>query len=298
MIENLAIKGGGVKGVAYVGALYELEKANLYHPLKRIAGTSTGSLLATMISVGYSVPQIEELMLSIQFKQFLKGWNPIRIFNKYGLYSGDYLLSFAKSVLNKSPLGLTEDATFDDLYNAGGKDLFTFSCNTTMHDVSEFSRYKTPKVKIAEAVRASMSIPFFFKAWKFKDNNPDDHIYVDGGIIYNYPLSLFDDARFNTDANVNFKSIGLYLYTKNKHKAILLNYKTPIFFAKELFESLIETQDYIILKDREQVQRSILIDDLQIPATDFNITTKQLKDLMASGRAGAKEFIDQLTVKN
>jgi len=46
MIKNLALKGGGVKGVAYVGAIKELDKANLYNGIERVSGTSAGALMS------------------------------------------------------------------------------------------------------------------------------------------------------------------------------------------------------------------------------------------------------------
>jgi NTE family protein len=296
MIENLAIKGGGVKGVAYVGALEELDRANLFQFIKRVSGTSAGALMAAMICVGYTVPQIKELMLSIQFKKFEKGWNPFRIFTKYGIHNGKYILEFAKKVVTNSPLGLNADVSFEDLQNKGGKELYIFSCNTSMRDITEFSFYNTPKVAIAEAIRASMSIPYYFKAWKFSNNIPDDHLYVDGGIAYNYPLSFFDDNRFNTFENVNFNSIGLFLYSNTERKPVSLKYNTPVYFSKELFEALLSAQDFIILRDKEQIQRSILIDDLGFSATDFNISQENLLQLMQSGRDAAKEFIEKLNL--
>ena len=299
VIKNLAIKGGGVKGVAYVGALRELHKANLFNYIQRFSGTSAGALLAGMICAGYNVDEIEKLMMGIQFEKFKKGWNPFRIFTGYGLYSGKYILDFVHKFLNDSPLNkinphplhLTAKTTFMDMKKAGCKELYVFACNTNMHDVTEFSADKTPHVVVAEAIRASMSIPYFFKAWKFSDNNPNDHIYIDGGVVYNYPLTFFDHDRFNEMEHENFESIGLYLYTPKRVNKMPLRFFQVFFFTKHLFESLLETQDYVILQDKEQLQRSIMIDDLKIPATDFNITPHQLNSLIESGSQAAKKYI-------
>jgi NTE family protein len=298
-IKNLAIKGGGVKGVAYVGAIRELHKANLFNNIQRFSGTSAGALLAGMICAGYDVDEIEKLMMSIQFAKFKRGWSPFRIFTGYGLYSGKYILDFVHNFLTHSPLNkinppslqLTARATFMDMKKAGCKELYVFACNTSMHDVTEFSADKTPHVLVAEAIRASMSIPYFFKAWKFSGNNPNDHIYIDGGVVYNYPLTFFDHDRFNKMEHENFESIGLYLYTPKRVNKVPLRFFQVFFFTKHLFESLLETQDYVILQDKEQLQRSIMIDDLKIPATDFNITHDQMSNLIESGSRAAKKYI-------
>jgi len=295
MFKNLAIKGGGVKGVAYVGALEELDKAGLFTPIQRVSGTSAGALMACMVCAGYDVPGIRKLMMSIRFNKFKSGWNPIRIFTRYGLYNGDYILRFVRGVLAGSPRGLKGDATFADLRKAGCKDLYVFACNTNMHKVKEFSVVKTPDVQVAYAVRASMSIPLYFKAWQFPGGHPNNHIYIDGGVVYNYPLSFFDDARFNSEPHVNFESMGLYLWSKMPQEGMPLKFTHPVYFTGQLVESLLATQDYVILQDKEQRQRSVMIDDLEIPATDFNITETQKQQLMESGRAGAKDFISRLT---
>ncbi|MGK2864150.1 MAG: patatin-like phospholipase family protein [Chitinophagaceae bacterium] len=299
VIKNLAIKGGGVKGVAYVGAIKELHKAGLFTNIQRFSGSSAGALLACMICAGYNVDEIEELMRSIQFKKFKKGWNPLRIFTGYGLYSGKYILDFVRKFLRQSPfnktnpppLHLTSKSTFMDMKNAGCKELYVFACNTNMHDVTEFSADKTPHVMVAEAIRASMSIPYFFKAWKFTDNRPNDHIYIDGGVVYNYPLTFFDHDRFNKMEHENLESAGLYLFTPKRVNKTPLRFFQVFFFTKHLFESLLETQDYVVIQDKEQLQRSIMIDDLKIPATDFNITHDQMSNLIESGSRAAKKYI-------
>lgn len=310
MIKNLAIKGGGVKGIAYVGALQVLDKQGLFQPIERVAGTSAGALMALMICCGYDVPGIEKLMRSIEFEKFRSGWNPLRLFTSYGLHSGDYILQFARQVLAGSPLGLDGNATFADMQDRGCRKLYVFSCNINTQEIREFSIDKSPEQSVAEAVRASMSIPFFFKAFKF--TRGDDHIYVDGGTIYNYPLSLFDNKRrFQYDGIVNMESLGLYLtsvhldeagqirYEDGKLKRLerraknRLRFNQFFHFSKDVFESMVDSQDVVILDDNEQVTRSILINDLGYPATDFSLQKHDLDALVQSGKTGAEQYIQR-----
>ena len=292
MIKNLALKGGGVKGVAYVGAIKELDKAGLFDPIERVAGTSAGALMACMICAGYSVPEIEQLMRNISFNKFKSGWNPFMIISRFGLYTGDYIISFTEELLKKSSRNLKAHATFMDLRNAGCRDLYVFACNTGTHSIHEFSADQTPHCSVAEAVRASMSIPFFFKGWTFKHHGNKEHIFIDGGVVYNYPLSFFDDNRF-TEADINPESIGLYLHSTAKPKNIPFRLGKPFFFSRHLFESIMDAQDDLLFRDREQMARSVLIDDLGLSATDFNITDDQKNALIASGSTAAQDFISK-----
>lgn len=296
MIRNLAIKGGGVRGIAFVGALRELDGANLLNGIERVAGTSAGSMVAAMICAGYSVDEIEQLMHSLDFKKFEEEFNPLRIATHYGLYGGDYILDFVHQFLQDAAKHLNADSTFLQLRNAGGKDLYVFASDLNSFSVTEFSADKTPGVKVAEAVRASMSIPIFFKAWKFSDGQPTDHIYVDGGVIFNYPLTFFDDPRFYAgNEGENTESLGLYLYSKQKKEKRELSFDQLMHYARHLFETMLSSQDVGFEEDLSQMKRSVMIDDLGILSTDFHLTPDDMKNLVASGSEGTKLFLKKMS---
>lgn len=294
MIRNLAIKGGGVRGIAFVGALRELASKNILDGITRVAGTSAGSMVAAMICAKYSVDEIEELMHSLDFAKFEDAKNPLRIVTHYGLYAGDYILEFVRNFLDSSPATLNAESTFLDLRNSGSRDLYVFASDLNTFSVTEFSADKTPLVKIAEAVRASMSIPVFFKAWQFSDGQPTNHLYVDGGLVFNYPLTFFDHPRFHTgNGEVNEESLGLYLQTKQVPEERELAFDEVMHYARHLFETMLNSQDIDFAEDDSQVRRSIMIDDLGILSTDFHISSDDMKKLVLSGAEGTRLFFEK-----
>jgi NTE family protein len=294
ILKNLAIKGGGVRGIAYVGALQVLEEKRLLEGIERVAGTSAGALVAGMLCAGYNSEQIHGWMRKLDFKKFKAGWNPFRILRSYGLYSGDYILHFIHSFLKDSPKKIQADTTFEKMADAGCKKLYTFACDLNLHAVSEFSVDKTPQVVVAEAIRASMSIPLFFKAWQFTDGIPNDHLYVDGGIAFNYPLLFFDDKRFtsNTDL-ICEEAFGLFLYDVNGKRKNNIAKNTPERYFKVLFETLMETQNIDFSFDSAEIRRTIIIDGLGVPATDFNLSEDIMDNLIASGRDCTLKFLEK-----
>lgn len=328
MLKNLALKGGGVKGIAYVGALKELDARGHFRTLERVSGTSAGALVALMVALQLSPEQIEDLMKGLNFKSFKSGWNPLRIFTKYGLYSGDEILKFIHKCYKASSLKLDDNASFSDFVKAGGKDIIVFASNLNQRNINEFSNFNTPDCIVAEAVRASMSIPFFFKSWQFSNGIPNDHIYVDGGVMFNYPLSFFDKPRFHDNPlALNRETIGLFLEPKRvyeefeenplepgipgkpKHKILkkivhLCHFRYNMWithYIKHLFESLMNSQDIELFEESHLVSRTIFIDDLGISATKFNLSDKDKNNLMESGRIGAKryfEYIESVTETN
>jgi NTE family protein len=289
-IKNLAIKGGGVLGIAYAGAVKALEENNILQNIEKVAGTSAGALCALLIALGYNAQEFNDIISNTDFKTFEDCKCYLRIPRKYGLYKGQTLLTWIQDKLTRKKL--SKEATFADLKNAGCKDLHVFAADLNMKGLKKFSFKHTPNVVVAEAVRASMSIPLFFEAWQFKNQNPNNHIYVDGGVIYNYPITAFDGKKdsvnvdsVNTDA-VNTATLGLFLtdFTdKNKIEPNKLELGHILKYIKILFETIQNTQNIDFHNDPEQRKRSVLIDNFGISATDFDITDDDKKKLSQSG---------------
>ena len=318
-VVNLALKGGGVKGIAYVGALKELNKRGHFKTVKRVSGTSAGALVALMIALKLSPEQIEDLMKDLDFRKFKKGWNPIRVLTKYGLYTGEEIFTFIEKCYHASPLMLDRKLTFQGLKEAGGRDLIVFASNLNENTLTEFSEHQTPDCIVAEAVRASMSIPIFFKGWKFTNSIPNDHIYVDGGVTFNYPLSFFDHPEFNEDPwTPNEETLGLFLQQQNVYEMFESNPLHPdkpvrrkshtfkkylnkfryygwiTTYFKHLFGTILNSQNIALYEESFLVRRTVFIDDLGISATKFNLTEKDKQNLMTAGRVGVERYFEFL----
>lgn len=293
MITNLAIEGGGVKGIAFVGALIALQEKGILQTIKNVAGTSAGALVATLFSLGYSIDDMQKFMRNLHFKKFAQGNNPFRLFTSYGLHSGDYILEFVYEAIAKSGKGLSKNATFLDFKMAGCLNLYVFATDVNQHLAVEFSEVNTPNVSVAEAVRASMSIPIYFKAWKFSNSIPNDHVYVDGGMLYNYPLTFFDSDRFNSlQEDVNYETVGLRFKAgapvRSRSK---LSFNTPFHYVRHLIDTLLQTQNIDYSFDSHQIKRSVIIDSLGISPTDFSLNTEDMNNLVASGKKCMEEFL-------
>ena len=219
IIENVAFKGGGVLGAAYAGALTALEEYKLighsggneptvYGNVKRVAGTSAGSICAALLALGHNAAEINALMSALKFTEFVDPTaNPL--FDGglcYGAAFLKWMQERVAQVLGKP------DATFTDLKKSVDndprfKDLHVFSHQVSSGRTFEFCEQSTPDVPIAQAVRASMSIPIFFVPWTFSGDlakrYPGD--FVDGGVAFNYPISAFDSGPNN------YLTLGLLL---------------------------------------------------------------------------------------
>jgi NTE family protein len=178
--------------------------------------------------------------------------------------------------------------------DAGCRDLFVFACDMNLHSIVEFSYDKTPEVVVAEAIRASMSIPLFFKAWQFRDSNPNNHIFLDGGVAFNYPLAFFDNERFAPGPDyINTQAYGLYLYDKSGNNEVDLRFSQPLKFLKQLLETLMNTQNIDIGFETAEGNRSIKIDGLDISGTDFKLSRTDMDRLIQSGSDCTKSFLEE-----
>ena len=288
MIKNLVFKGGGVLGIAYVGAIEALEESNVLSTIEKVAGTSAGAITAYLISLKYTSAEIKKIVNATDFKSFEDSLNPVRLFTSYGLYKGDKFLSWIKKITTDK--GLKENATFTDLKNAGFLDLHVFATDLNEKQLKRFSFLDTPNTIVVEAVRASMSIPLLFKAWKFTNSKPDNHIYVDGGMIYNFPMTVFD-----IDGKDNLNTIGFFLDNISGDNVINdLDYNHPAKFIGILFETLMDAQDINVKQDSEEESRTITIDDFGISSTNFSISNGDKTKLFNSGKNSAINYLNKL----
>ena len=285
-------EGGGVKGIAYAGALEVLSERGILDTIKRAAGTSAGAITATLVCLGYNAAEIKQAVFQMDFKQFEDGWDPLRIPTKYGLYKGDAFLNWLQKMIQSK--NLDENITFIELHQLGFRDLYVYATDLNQFNIKQFSYVDTPDAMVAEAVRASMSIPLFFKAWQFSNGVPDNHIYVDGGVVLNYPLNTFDTVTTPDDP----ETLGLYLYDYNNVKSpSALGYDDPVQYCKTLFETLLESQDIDFDTDPCLQKRTVRINDFGILATDFAITDAQKQQLYESGQQYTTSFLDNLSDK-
>ena len=230
--KNLVLEGGGVRGIAYAGALSTLEEKGVIAHIEKVAGSSVGSIAALMLSVGYTAKEIDSIMFKLSVQEFNDGKYGVvgkynRIKSDFGIYKGEYFEKWLQQLV-KFKTGNT-NLTFKDLHklalqNSTYKELYCTATNISKQQLEIFSVEKTPDMPIALAVRISGSIPLYYepialnnqyKKISRKDSTTFINYFVDGGMLCNYPISIFDTCRFNinplecTDLKFNKETLGL-----------------------------------------------------------------------------------------
>lgn len=272
MYGSLVFKGGGVRGIAYAGALQVLEQKGILQGIHRVAGTSAGAITAMLVALKYDAAGIREIVGNMDFSRLEDGWGPWRIPSHYGLYEGDAALDWLEANIAAK---MGHGATFADMRAKGYLDLHVVATNLDTQSPFIFSPDSTPNVQVSVAVRASMSIPLFFKAVQVPGIAGT---FVDGGVLMNYPISLFADA------------LGLYLTDFTPSSMPKIGWGNLARYVKSLFETLMNSQDDNIQADQEIMKRTVRIDGLGISATDFALTADMKINLFNSGVTCTEKF--------
>jgi NTE family protein len=327
--ENLVFEGGGVKGIAYVGALGELRKDIDFAKIKRIGGASAGAITALLVGLNYNQQETEKLLKEMDFNEFKDdSFGAVRdvgrFLYRFGVHKGDVFHTWARDAIEKKTK--SKDTTFGELkqmsHTDGFKDMYFIATNVSTGYSEVFSHETTPGMKIADAVRASMSIPFFFTPIILKrasdgsySESDDGHVYVDGGLINNFPVRLFDknkyiagitgDLAVDESYSVNEKTIGLRLEEstdidifKNPDAVKPIKYNTGniVSYILAISGIALNQQDSTHMESNDS-KRTIYIDSVGVRTTDFDLPSDKKQALIKSGENSVKSFFANLLAK-
>lgn len=321
LYKNLVFEGGGIRGIAYGGVIKELEGAGITPEIRRVAGTSVGSIIAVLLAVGYNGDEIINLVSATNFKKFADGcWGVFggsKMFVKqYGWYRGKKFTKWLEDMIEKKTGNA--NLTFAELHLLTLKnkymDLFVTGTNLSKQTSVIFSHETFPDMKIVNAVRISMSIPLFFSSVKIdnKGNFIDDKnadVMVDGGLASNFPIHIFDEKKYQIDSTasgsiddsifINYETLGIRL---DRAEQILFDKKNEGLAPYEI-ENLI---DYfgafytIVIENlnrhalvKEDWDRTISVNTLGIGPKIRNLSDKEKLNLINSGKKAVDEFLEK-----
>ena len=269
---NLVLEGGGVKGIAYGGALGVLDQQGILTKIERVAGTSAGAITAVLVALRYEPEQIRSLLYHLDFSQFEDGGGSglFRLLRRFGWYQGDYYLGLMRCLV----AGKTNDprSTFADLRRLQMRDLKVFTTDLDTRRGRELSYDASPDFEVALAARMSGSFPLFFAAVQ-----QDGDVYVDGGVLRNYPIDAFDERE-----GVNPATIGLLLENTSAPPVHTEVTDLPR-YGEALLESLLQVQTDALSTNLPDLERTAVLDDLGVSTLNFHLTDAQKQGLIRKG---------------
>jgi NTE family protein len=280
--------GGGIKGLALVGAYEEIEKRGFQ--FERVAGTSAGSIVAALIIAGYTSEEISKLLDELDLSKLLdarKSLIPLPfakwlfVYWKLGLYKGNELEKWIKEKLEVKGLKIFSDLPPQTL-RVIASDLSNGQMVVLPDDLVKYG-ISPDSFSIAKAIRMSCSIPYFFEPVKMRSID-GVNILVDGGVLSNFPMWLFDNENEQKTRPV----LGIKLsHSEYEHKKHEIRNSIQLFAA--LFETMKDAHDarYISKKHAKNI---IFIPTEGVLATEFQLTDEKKHALLQLGKDCAKQF--------
>lgn len=266
MYKYGVFQGGGVKGIALVGALQVAESRGI--SFEGVGGASAGAIVAALYAAGYSAAEMRLILDGVQFDALLDraSLGRLALAKNLGLYRGKLFQNWIhKHLLNKG-VRFFKDCP---------KQLRIVATNLTERTLAVLDAESQPNLEVAEAIRMSMSIPFVFEPVQLGRN-----LMVDGGVLSNFPLSLFDGNE----------TLGFRLHSKS----------ASLPFAPEGYREYLVAIMGAMLdgRDNYDVQTKKLaglieIDPGRFSSTQFKLSDSEKADLYERGvSASSRFFVD------
>lgn len=283
--------GGGVKGYAFIGVLKSIEENDLH--LERVAGTSAGAIVASFIAAGYQVEEINQLLTELDLQQFLDAPKLTKIipFSKWfflyfqlGIYKGEKFEKWLSDQLAQKGIH-----TFKDLKEGYLKvvvsDLTLGKLVVIPDDLQRVYDIDPAYFSVAKAVRMSAGFPYFFMPMKLPGKSNQKSLIVDGGLLSNFPLWVFENGRGNRKRPI----LGIKL-----SGSIEKSQPQKINNAFDMFHALFSTMK--LAHDARYVSKSkqnniIFVPIKDIDAINLHITNESKEELMLLGKQSADTFL-------
>lgn len=313
---DLVLSGGGVKGIGLVGAVVALMNAG--YGAQRVSGTSAGSIVGAVVaaaSMGNKLgpDEVKELALQLDYHKFtdpgtverLPVLGPsLAVLRGTGIYKGDYAHDWVRSQLKNLGVCTFGDLAIDDDSLPAEQ---RYKLVVTVADVTTGQLVRLPwdygrvygldpdEQSVADAVRASMSIPFFFRPVTLTSSAGLTSTLVDGGILSNFPIDSLDRTDRRRPRWPSFGVTVLPNLPEGNDKVIPALAPIRLLGPPHLLESVITTvlvgRDQAYLSQPWVSARTIRVDSTDVGFLDFDISDNEIEALYAKGYAAAEKFL-------
>lgn len=282
MIEiDIVFSGGGIKGLAFVGALEALETRQVTY--KTIIGSSAGALIGGLVAAGYQSSELKQLALQLKQTDFLEknvvkySWQKwVRMYYRLGLFKGDKLEKWIDKQLKQKKV-----YSFADLKPQQLKiivsDLTRRKLVVFPDDLADYGCCPE-SFSVAKAIRMSCTIPYIFEPVRLKTSS-SEYFFVDGGVLSHFPYWLLNEERR--------PNIGFYIGKERKKASII---KNNIDYFQALLDTMLHAHD-IRYVDKFAKKNTVFLPINHVQAIHFSLTEKEKKTLFDIGRTSTERFL-------
>jgi NTE family protein len=291
---DLVLEGGGVKGLGLVGAVLHLMREGYTFP--RVAGTSAGSIVAAFLAAGATADELAAIMDRLDYSRVpdragIPGVSEsLGLVWRSGTHPGQYIHGFVRDELER--LGVS---TFADLKRRDGKQPYKLVVTAT--DITRGRLLRLPwdyrsldldpdEQLVADAVRASISIPLFFEPVTLRDRT-----LVDGGVLSNFPIEIFDRLEprwptFGVKVIPDAPDANALVFP-----GLALPQPPPVRLLARVMTTAVLGHDQTYLEQPCVRRRAIQVDTSAVGVVEFGADARKRAALVANGEQAAREFL-------
>lgn len=311
---DLVLQGGGVKGIALVGAV---DRLLARFQVRRVAGTSAGAILASLIAAGYTREELRAAMASLPYDKVPDRVLPVPLVGEAagffacdGLYRGAFIEEWVaehlaeKGVHTFADLPLEPDEGADPLLYT---DDHAYKLVVTATDITRGRGLRLPwdyrdafgldpaGQSVAEAVRMSLSIPLFFVPRELEDmQSGKASRIVDGGVMSNFPVEIFDRQD---GQRPRWPTIGAGVIPDlpGADSTLAPGLPTSLLGPFGVLEATVATavagHDQTYLAQPRNAERVFRAVTDSVGVVDFDINEHEREQLVINGEEAADEFL-------
>jgi NTE family protein len=267
----------------------------------QLAGTSAGAIVAAYLACGHGAQDTAKLIGETDFRRF-EDWGrggpvlggALNLMRHHGLAHGKAFHDWFRDQIN--------DKTFDDI-KTGGRTLRIIATDITRREMlvlpQSLEDYSLtadgPKIDpgsfpVADAVRMSMSIPYFFQPVELFHRESGQSTIVDGGVLSNFPVWIFDVEHDAQRPTFGFKLVG-GRSAGGGLDAIAKGLGWAVAMGVDIFHTASEAWDRYWVRSSTYV-RTCAISAGRVGTTQFDLKTAETEELLANGKTAARKFLD------
>ena len=276
-MTKIIITGGGINGIAILGGVNKYLEYHKKEDITDIMCISVGSIIGLLIILGYNNEETKNIFIEIKLNEFMD-YKVKRFIDSWGFDDGNMNKNLLKAMLiNKD---YDPNITFKELYNIIKINFIIVGTNLTK-SITEYFNYKTyPNMKVIDAIRISCSYPVIYTPIKY-----NNCLYVDGGVLAQYPIEYFKDISDVTGFVISYHNI---IDEETEIKTFDKYYLT-------LMKTVINKNEYNKIQKYKKNTVIINKNNLHSNVMDYNLTNSYKSKLY---NAGIDSFLDFYLSKN
>jgi NTE family protein len=180
--DTLVLSGGGIRGIALLGGLQYLHDVSILQGIRRIIGTSVGSIIGYLLILGYTPIEIMVIVCKHNLLSRLSSIDCVNLLHGHGASTFTLVHEFLeKLTLEKSGRLFT----LGELKRTYDKDMICATYNFTSGRAEYLSADELPDLQCLTALRMSSAVPFFFEDFHYGHSR-----YIDGALADNLALCM------------------------------------------------------------------------------------------------------------